>query len=106
MDYLSFIEHKDHEKETIYEIKNNNSSNISSIFSNIDILLKKNEKIEEIKLQSVIDELKKCVLEHNKNIDSKYDDVYFIDKEIYLNNIKNWNNMQKDFNEVSIVFFY
>ena len=96
------------EEEIIYKTKNNNSisSNLNSIFSDIEILLKKNDKIEETKLLSIIDDLKKCISDHNKIIDEKYDDKYYIDKDIYLNNIKNWDNIHKDFNKDSIVFFY
>ena len=86
--------------------KKNGNNNLNSIFSDIELLLKKNDKIEEIKLLSIIDDLKKCITEHNKIIDDKYDEKYYIDSKIYLNNIKNWDNIQKDFNNDSIIFFY
>jgi hypothetical protein len=106
MDYSSFtlLNNEKTMGDIIY--KKSDNSNLNSIFSDIEQLLKKNDKIEETKLLSIVEDLKKFISEHNKNIDEKYDEKYYIDKQIYLDNIKKWDIIQKDFNNDSIIFFY
>ena len=93
------------QKDIIFKSSHSMNS-LSSILEKIEHKIEKNERIDDDILLICINEFKKYVSDHNKNIDEKYNDEYFIDKNLYLNNIKTWNNLQSDFNNDSIIFFY
>ena len=80
-----------------------------NLFSNdIDIVLKKinkNEKITESELIEMLENIKISIIKHNNEFDEKYDDKFFNDQLMFLNNIKKWNNTINDFNCDSIVCF-
>lgn len=93
------------QKDIIFKSSHTMNS-LSSVFENIERKVEKNEKIDNDFLSLCIDNLKKYVSDHNNSIDEKYNDEYFVDKNLYLNNIKTWNNLQSDFNNEAIIFFY
>ena len=83
----------------------NNSIELKKIFEKIEKKIKNNDIVEEDLLLITIDDLKKYVCEYNTNINDRFNEEYVNDKKIYLDNIKNWNIIQNDFNNDAIVFF-
>jgi len=82
--------------------------NKNLFFNDIDIVLKKinkNEKINESELIEMLENIKISIIKHNNEFDEKYDDKFFNDQLMFLNNIKKWNNTINDFNNDSIVCF-
>ena len=83
-----------------------NSIKLKKIFENIEKNIDKEKIIEEKLLLTIIDDLKKLVCEHNMIISDIYNEDYINDKNIYLNNIKNWDNQREEFNNDAIIYFY
>ena len=84
----------------------NNSIKLKKIFDKIKNKIEDGDIIEEDLLLTIVDDFKKCVSEHNSIINDRYNEEYYNDKNIYLNNIKKWDIVREEFNNDSIIFFY
>lgn len=89
--------------EIIHKI--DNTIELNKVFKKLNTIINNNERIEEDVLLSCIDDIKINIYEYNKSIDN-FKNIYNFHKELYINNIKKWDNIRNDFNNDSIIFFY